>query len=900
LASGKRIFDVMDQVSPVTDQSGAKNIDNIRGVVTFKKVGFSYNTEINILEGIDFQVKPGQVIALVGASGSGKSTIANLIPRFYDVTSGSIEIDGVDIRQIRLASLRKQVGMIHQDTFLFSASIRDNLSYGLPEATDEEIIKAAKTAKLHDFIMSLPETYSTLVGERGITLSGGQKQRLAIARCLLTNPKILIMDDSTSSVDNQTEYSIQSALAEVFKGRTTFIIAHRLHSVEKADLILVLDHGKIVERGTHPELLAGGGLYKQLYGLQFQSQEYTAAFNSDISQVDVPLPVSLKETESMELPESLKGAASLKTSDELVYGKPYDSKVVQRLVGYFKTQKSVVIITILATLLFTFSSLASPYIIAIAENRYITSADLGGLNLVVLALIGMGILNWISYAMQIRAEARLGQSILLKLRCQLFDHLQKLSLRFFSHNEVGRIMSRVQNDVNELNEFLEAGAFWVIGEVVTMMGIMLVMLGMEWRLALITLSVVPVLILFIAYWQSRARKAFIQVRQAISGVNGALEENISGVRIIQSLSREDLNAAKFEKLNRHNFQTNVDSARISAAMMPAVELLLSVGTMVIILYGGLGVLNNTFLVGTLIAFILYINNFFDPIRNLTMEYAQLQIAMASGSRIFELLDVQPEVKDMIKPIPISRLKGDIVFDDVSFSYEPEIEVLHHLNLNINAGSTVALVGPTGAGKSTILNLLARFYDVNQGRVLVDGLNIKEIDSLVYRGQLGLVLQDPFLFSGTIRTNIQYGNLDATPKEIEEAAALVGAHEFITHLEKGYDTELEERGQNLSMGQRQLISFARAVVANPAILLLDEATASIDSYSENIIQSGLQRLTRNRTTIIIAHRLSTIRNADCIFVLNDGSLVEEGNHEDLLNQRGLYAQQYAMNFRSGRA
>ena len=641
-ASGRRIFEVLDQVSPVVEKPNAIDIAEIKGQVTFEKVSFNYDSHATVLKDISFEAKPGQIIALVGASGSGKSTLANLIPRFYDVTSGRITIDDFDIRDMTLALLRQHVGIVHQDTFLFSATIRENISYGKPDARLEEIIAAAKVARLHDFIISLPDGYETWVGERGITLSGGQKQRLAIARTILLNPHILIMDDSTSSVDTQTEYLIQQAMAELPIGRTTFIIAHRLRSVQIADLILVLKDGRIVESGKHQELLERGGLYRRLYDLQFRDEE---------APVEVAAAVSDTESEPMISEEGTwlgherHRRASLSTSDDIVYGKPYDSRVVSRLARYFAPYKIALPLTIVATLLYTFTTVANPYLVGIAENNYIVAGNLSGLNLIVLLFVGNALLNWGSYYLQIRAEAKLGQSILLRLRNQLFDHLQRLSIRFFDDNEVGRLMSRVQSDVGELGDFLDSGAFWVIGEVVTLIAIIVVLFTMDFKLALLTLSVIPVLLVFIFIWQRLARQSFIKVRQAISAVNAALEENISGIRVIQSLSREDLNSQHFEQVNQAHFKANLRAAVLSAGLMPVVEFLIAIAVALIMLFGGTRVLNGTLLVGTLVAFILYIQNFFDPIRTMTMEYSQLQRAMASGSRIFELLDVKPEMAE---------------------------------------------------------------------------------------------------------------------------------------------------------------------------------------------------------------------------------------------------------------
>ena len=462
-------------------------------------------------------------------------------------------------------------------------------------------------------------------------------------------------------------------------------------------------------------------------------------------------------------------------------------------------------------------------------------------------------------------------------------------MNFYNKNEVGRVMSVVQNDVQQLQEFLSI-VIVTFADILSLGGIIAAMVIMDAQLALITLLVIPLLVVMMSIWQRFARRAFMRARQAISAVNADLQENISGVRAVQSMNREDANIRSFGVANSENLGANLEAGKMQAALFPAVEFLSALALALVIFFGGSLVLDNAIEVGILIAFALYIQRFFEPVMNLTMQYGSLQRAMASGARIFELMDVKPEVVDMpgsSKAAPSGR--GDVRFERVDFQYLEGEPVLRNVSFHVPAGHKVALVGPTGAGKTTVLSLLMRFYDVTRGRVLLDGVDVREMSIETLSRQISIVPQEPYLFSGTIRDNIRYNRLDATDEEVMRAAKAVGAHDFIEKLEKGYDTPLQERGGNLSVGQRQLISFARALVADSRVLLLDEATANVDTYTELLIQKALDELLKGRTAIIIAHRLSTIRNADRIVVLDQGQVKETGRHNELLARDGLYAQ-----------
>ena len=586
---------------------------------------------------------------------------------------------------------------------------------------------------------------------------------------------------------------------------------------------------------------------------------------------------------------------SLEGSDENIHGK-FDWQLVRQFSPYIARYKGATLTSIFLMLLYTIFNLANPYLIGLAIDQFITHHDFHGLTIIGVVLLVLNILMWQAQYWQVWTMSWAGQRILYHLSSDMFTHLHKLSLGFYDRTQIGRVMSRLQSDIDVLEAMLSSGLLSMLSSLFSLVGIIVAMLIMNVWLALLCFTVLPLMFIIAGFWQRFAQRSFRRTRAAISMVNATLQENITGMRVIQSLAREDRNHAEFDDLNAYNRDTNLEASRVAALVLPLVEVVAALAIALAVIYGGMLVSRGALQVGILVAFTLYINRFFDPIRDLSQQYTQLQRSGVAAERIFQILEMPVEIVDEPDASPLPQIQGTIDFEHVTFGYKRDQPVLRDLNLHIAAGQTIAIVGPTGAGKTTIAGLLTRFYEIQEGAILIDGHDIRHVTQHSLRSQIGVVQQDPFLFTGTIRENIRYGRLDASDAEVEEAARVVGAHDLITRLPHGYDTPIRERGRNLSVGQRQLISFARALLADPRILILDEATANIDTFTELLVQQGLRTLLHGRTALVIAHRLSTIKGADNIIVLQAGRIVEQGTHQDLLQREGAYATLYAMGFR----
>jgi len=587
--------------------------------------------------------------------------------------------------------------------------------------------------------------------------------------------------------------------------------------------------------------------------------------------------------------------SQLHESDEEMFAQ-LDSTVFKRFFYYSHPYKKAMFTATLAVIGFTLANLSIPLLVKFGIDSAIRKGDSSLLSIIAISLVGVAGIYWFTNFLQSVLITRVALTVLYDIRADMFLQLQRLALSFSDKTPIGALMSRMFGDVGALQEMLES-SIEIIGDVLTLVGIIVILLVLDFQLAIVTLAIVPALFLIRIIWQPIARRAFLRMRRNSSVVGVYLDQNVSGIRVVQALNRQKENHGIMDGKVRTYFWSAVKASRLGGVLMPTVELMTGLALAIVLIVGGGRVISESIEIGTMVAFLLYVQRFFEPIRTLTMHYALLQRAVASGHRIFELLDIPLEISDKPDAKPITDVRGRVEFKNVTFGYNPERPILRNISFVAEPGQTIALVGPTGSGKTSITALAHRFYDVQEGAISIDGQDIRDVTQESIGDVMGMVLQEPFLFSKTVLENIRYNTLHSTREEVVDACKIIGAHEFVMRLKNGYDTTLEQRGSNLSVGQRQLLSFARALVADPKILVLDEATANIDSYTERIIQDALKKLLEGRTALVIAHRLSTTRNSNQIIVVRDGEIVEKGTHDELVSSSGLYSQLWQTNYTS---
>ena len=958
----ERIFQLLDLPPAIADKADAVDLPELRGDIQFSNVHFRYGDGDPVLQGVDLHVVSGERVAIVGPSGSGKSTLAMLVSRFYDPTEGAVLVDGHDVRDVTLRSLRQQVGVVFEESFLFSDSVRANIAYGRPDATDEQIEAAARAAQAHEFITELPRGYDTAIGERGLTLSGGQRQRIALARAILYDPRILILDDATSAIDARVEAAVHDALRGVMAGRTTLLIAHRQSTLHLADRIVVLSGGVVVESGTHDELIARSALYRTLVsGLEEldatkigdsiealatiasgagpdgttaaawagdwqRSGSRTAARTIGAPTLGpglggggsgwrlnlAPTPELLARVARL---RPVRDVASVDIEREARHDKHF---TLLRLLREFRRPLLLGLVLVIIDGLMT---LAGPVLVKTGLDDGVSKGSSAVLFAAAGVFLMVTFIDLIDEIAETFVTGRAAQRIMLSLRIRIWAQLQRLSLDYYEREMAGRIMTRMTTDVDQFESLIENGLLSALVSIVTFVGVGMALVLINTELGLWTLSVAIPLAIGTVIFRQKAARLYSTSRERIALVNADFQESLSGVRESQAFVHEGAAMAQFHRLGRSYLDTRVAAQRLVAMYFPFVQFMAAVADAIVLGVGARLIETGHLTSGALIAFLLYIDLFFSPIQQLSQVFDAWQQTRVSVGRIAELMQLDTLTPNPTTPEDPGRLHGDLSLEHVRFSYPAPVsragfdgvrpvdrrgpqdprflqsrdaawrkppEALRGIDLRIAAGETVALVGETGAGKSTVMKLLARFYDPDDGSVDVDGHDLRAIDLHDFRLQLGYVPQEAFLFSGTVRDNIAYGRPEASDAEVEAAARAVGAHDFIARLAGGYHHELTERGRSLSSGQRQLIALARAELVDPVLLLLDEATSNLDLVTEAHVASAMQEVSHGRTTVVIAHRLQTARAADRIIVLQRGAVVETGTHDELLAKRGTYA------------